>query len=820
MNSRWAMRALIIAVNVLPLVSLRADFSADLSVASKALADGVPEVAVIRLQSLLGKSGTGDQWQTTARELVKAFLAAQRPSDALSLLDDARLPPNSSSTFWRAQALADLGRWSDALPSYQAVAADNASPFRVEAIFGTSEMLRALGRFDEALQNLMPLLQEKDWQTRAALRSAELLLGRSDILNARRMLDGIEGEGVAERKERRFLRGRLEMAQHRPDRALSIFESLVKKPEGVSHALVLAVLFEIADAHLQLKTPETGDDFLEEFIDQHPNDGSLAQLFAKLDELYRGERKPARSELERWTHEPEQPRRGFAQWYLALIELRAGHRDRARQLLRVMRDSKARVPELAGGLVELATLEVDQRNFDEALATLEEARTWRPKQDLLERINFLSAQTLYAAGRFQPATTAFAELAHSSRSLTNLSLYNASLGWLQLGNVPRFAAAYDELRGLGADSEGQAELRLEEGLLRARQGQPDASEVLKRFIAEFPGNARLSEAWVALAEVAYHARPPRMDEARKFLNRAFESKPTTAAKERGEYLTIWIEDSAADNGDKVIPLANQFLRQHPVSPFTPDVRIKLAETYFLRQDFPNAQTQFELFAQQNPAAPLAEKALFFAAQSAMASMAPHSLDRAIVLFDQVVQLKGDFRWAARNEQAVIERKLGKPQEALLLYDDVLKNDAKPGEKREALCGKGDVFFDLSAVDPKNYESAIAAYDQLAADAIEPGHWHNQALFKKGICLEKKSDRAAALATFYRVVETPIGSDPLPEYFWFYKAGFNAARLLENDSRWDSAAKVYEKLAAAGGTRSEEAKARLNRLRLEHFLWGE
>ncbi|MDB6146393.1 MAG: hypothetical protein JWO45_57, partial [Spartobacteria bacterium] len=146
MNSRWAMRAVIIAVNVLP---LRADFSADLSVASKALADGVPEVAVIRLQSLLGESGTGDQWQTTARELVKAFLAAQRPSDALSLLDDARLPPNSSSTFWRAQALADLGRWNDALPSYQAVATDHASPFRVEAIFGTSEMLRALGRFDE-----------------------------------------------------------------------------------------------------------------------------------------------------------------------------------------------------------------------------------------------------------------------------------------------------------------------------------------------------------------------------------------------------------------------------------------------------------------------------------------------------------------------------------------------------------------------------------------------------------------------------------------------------------------------------------------------
>ena len=68
---------------------------------------------------------------------------------------------------------------------------------------------------------------------------------------------------------------------------------------------------------------------------------------------------------------------------------------------------------------------------------------------------------------------------------------------------------------------------------------------------------------------------------------------------------------------------------------------------------------------------------------------------------------------------MIERKLGKPQDALLLYDEVLKSDARPGEKREALCGKGDIYFELSASDPKNYERAIQSYDQLAASAAEP-----------------------------------------------------------------------------------------------------
>src|SRR5213076_3196824 len=113
-------------------------------------------------------------------------------------------------------------------------------------------------------------------------------------------------------------------------------------------------------------------------------------------------------------------------------------------------------------------------------------------------------------------------------------------------------------------------------------------------------------------------------------------------------------------------------------------------------------TQFEIIAQENPNDPLTEKALFFAAESAMSSMSEHTLDRALVLFDQIVQKNGALRWAARNEQAVIERKLGKSKDALALYDEVLKSDAAPSDKREALCGKGDIFFEAGATDSNSY----------------------------------------------------------------------------------------------------------------------
>ena len=160
--------------------------------------------------------------------------------------------------------------------------------------------------------------------------------------------------------------------------------------------------------------------------------------------------------------------------------------------------------------------------------------------------------------------------------------------------------------------------------------------------------------------------------------------------------------------------------------------MKLAETYYRQQDFPNAQTQFQILAQENPRAGFTEKALFFAAKSAMQSMGAQSLDRALVLLDEVVKKNGELKWAARNEQAVIERKLGKSQDAATLYDEVLQGAARPEEKREALCGKGDILYESGPAERENYKRAIEAYDQLAtqkgrsaalaqSSALQKGH---------------------------------------------------------------------------------------------------
>src|SRR5205085_418255 len=126
-------------------------------------------------------------------------------------------------------------------------------------------------------------------------------------------------------------------------------------------------------SHLQLQTPEIGDDPLEDFIEHHPTDPALPTIFEKLDQLYRAERQASSQELSRWANDPAQPRCALAQWYFARAELRAGRRDAASRAYAKLREQGAKFSALAPGLFEFAQLEMDERHFDEALAILNEA---------------------------------------------------------------------------------------------------------------------------------------------------------------------------------------------------------------------------------------------------------------------------------------------------------------------------------------------------------------------------------------------------------------------------------------------------------------
>ena len=90
----------------------RTDISAEIGEASAPLAQGVPEVAVARLQALLNKNLPETEWRVVAEKLAEAQVTAREPENTLVLLADPRLRGLPWAKFWRAQALAGVNRWA------------------------------------------------------------------------------------------------------------------------------------------------------------------------------------------------------------------------------------------------------------------------------------------------------------------------------------------------------------------------------------------------------------------------------------------------------------------------------------------------------------------------------------------------------------------------------------------------------------------------------------------------------------------------------------------------------------------------------------
>src|ERR1700751_626019 len=95
-------------VGLIGLISLlaplaHADISAELADASAPLIEGVPEVAVVRLQALLNKNLPDAEWRVVAEKLAEAQVAAEKPEYTLLLSADPRIRELPWAKFWRAQ---------------------------------------------------------------------------------------------------------------------------------------------------------------------------------------------------------------------------------------------------------------------------------------------------------------------------------------------------------------------------------------------------------------------------------------------------------------------------------------------------------------------------------------------------------------------------------------------------------------------------------------------------------------------------------------------------------------------------------------------
>lgn len=837
-NSKSEINFLLLAALLLAAPLLRAQ-DATLDTAEQAMADKLPEVAIQKLNAFLASDAALDDALRDRAEtdLTRAMLDSGDTAGALARLE---FPSSDIERFWKAEALASLGRWDEAAPLYEQLASDGPANLHEAASIGQAEALHALGRDDEA-RSILAALEAHSNSTLARLRLAELYLEDKQLEPARQLLARSKPTTLLETRWRQYVEGRIYLVEDQPAPALEDFQELLNQPQGLTAALHAGATIGLTEARIALNGLEAADNVIEDFIWHYPDSPYLEEMFRRLDQIYAEEKSPSDSEYQHWTAPAQaqaQPRRAALALYYEARSYQ--HQGRQEKAIRAYTEFVQRHPShqfAYEAWMQLGQLYLDTDRIPAAIPAFEGAM--RCSSDALERARaeIAAGNADFAQGDFLHATEPFHDAAARSPdpNLWLQATYDSALAWLHLRNYDRFLEDYEAISHRFPETDERRDLLLEEGLLQAYLGDPRATATLQSFVRDFPDNRRVSEAQLALAELIYADGD--MDSAGQLLQAAYVSSPSDQSREQADYLAVFIADSSPKRKDEeVLRLGRQFLDTWPASTLRPQVRMKMGQIYFAREDFANAQTQFETLAQESPSDPLADKALILAGQSSVKSMSSGGIDHALELFDRVAKGTGPLRLYARQEQALLEAQQGHDKEAVIIYDDILRSKPDTKLRLASLCGKADCLIagasdaapsspppatpaPSASPTPDPFTTAIALYDQIAADPDATAPWRDEALYKKGRCLSKQGLGNAALTAFFEVLNgRATTAQRQPDFFWYEKAGYDAAAMLEARAQWPGEISILEKVAQAGGPRSAEARKRADQLRLEHFVW--
>ncbi len=810
------MRPLLSILVCLPFAftSLRADLLDDAIEAHRA---GIPEVSITKLRQFLADKQPEVRVQIARILLARCLIETQQMEEAARILEGATGP---EATFLKAQEALRSRRLREAV-EYFAELASATNEFSVEARIGLADAQMATGELEAALTTLGPLVaDEPSSDPRAKLIAAQIYLSESNLSEAEKLISTLKANTRKTEVEKICLEGELALQEGKLADADASFNKVLEEPEDRTFRIVAVAQLGLAKVLVQRQEYEEAENELEKLISDQPRSAILGDLFRNLFEIYSRENNPETSELARWAAEsPETSgpdRSAYALYYLMRLHIQQGLITEAAQNCRNLVERFPDHPMAVDASLILGDHQIGAGHFDDAIKQLENllgrSRNLAPED--LFRVSNLLGEANYLRGNVSAARDIFHGLALKFGYDRQNTLFNWAICSLQLGDTSAFDQAFQEFEERKSHENLIGELLFAKGLMEAKAGNASADETLQKFTKLFQKSPQNTQAHLIQAELRMNGQPPNLNGARKALS-DIATTGDPSVDEKADRIKFFIAASdPSQNARSVQALAQDYLQKYPDSPAKAEVRLKLGELYFRENDFPNAQTQFELVSEESPDSPLVETALFLAGEAARKSLNSASVDRAISLFEDVYKLGGPLKFQARLEQATTMRQTKHEKEANVLLDDLLTQNPPLEIRYQALDGKGESLFTLAANDPKLYQQAISAFDTLLSSEGLPTEWKQQALYQKGKCFEKLGKLDDALSNYYDVLAAEDGGDQL----WFFRAGFDAAQILEDRRSWSSAAAIYEKLSNTQGARAEEAKNRLTRLRLEHFLW--
>ncbi len=807
----------------------------------RALRDGLPSVARVKLTRMLKAPGKSEADQAKLRGLLlEACLYSSDTKSALELLNKHKL---SDETYWRGLAEVMEGDFDAAattLASYP-----DSGRYRGEAKLALAHALVGQGREAAARRTIKDLRESPDQRLSLAARNLfnelELDAGRDQVV-----LDRLAQEEHGKEPLVQFLKARALLMQGQTTKAETVIrEALISAGQTEhGHNACTILLARVLAAKRQTKA---STDLLLEFLARfstlnEPMPDDLDFLTEAFETLEKNCTDPIESQrvltaAVTWACEAKlSARRGESLYLVAQLLHRSGRDAEAIGFLESLIALYPRHPHVADAM-RLAMQIHGSQGADNRVIAL--AALWQKNYGggeasvvdfLLGMIRFTRGEYAAAAGLFVKSADADSDLARRRHAL-----YNAALSATKAGKTALVTSLMAQLSQAGdqaaldsagkgkADGASATDLMLNQALAQAAAGETSLAEsALDTFVKQETnaGHPRTAEAYVTLAEIRLLDQPPRVETAESALQAAGKASPPAAIAERIDYLRIWIKEAKEDL-NAVAEAGHQFISKWPKSSKAAEVHMKMAEAYYRNQNLASARTYFELVAKNWPESPYAEAALFFAGKAAMAIGNPESVDAAITLWEELAETRSPLGFEARIQQAAAKRLLGNFSEALKLLDALLA-EASPDRKPSLLCDKAEILMSLGQKQPSYYKQSS---DLLAPASLPPGIpyvWQARIGYLRALALRAQGLTDEVLEVCTDTVEAGVtGSTPAAtpsEFEWLYRAGFLAIELLEETKQWEPAAQLADRLATGSAPQAKEAAAKASRIRLQHYLW--
>jgi len=813
------------------------DRAPELEPARSALRDRLPEVAAVKLRRLLETGPLKETLREPALALlVESLVRAGQAAPVLPLTEAKTLTPGLK--FWRAQALARLNRWGEAEGLLATLSPLRDFPYAGEVAFSRAGLLAALGDPAGAAAILRPLRQPAGTEnaTRATLWLADLSLAAGQSTEAAALLAELEAAAPAT-PERLYLKARIAMATGDLPGAESLFTLLsgnrsqapllLQQAARLGRARALRGQEKITEAltvlrQLVMAAPVPSGAILDAAFQDleslnHPPSVEMETFFKTLTDGADSNLKfRARMALAAALESVADPSQAEAAWQ-AVVKDFPGH------------------PSLALALLRETRFLIGQGRRKDAAPLLDELRKLSPSPAIAAWTAWIAGQAEYDAAAYRAATTHFLETASSSPdpALRAAASYNAAMAELQSGalNPGRSLSLLDE-SPLAEYRMAGAEFHLERALRMASRNQPEAVEGLQAFADSLPDHPRRFDALIALAEISLSATPSRTAAA---LAAAQAAAREPWQKERVALLGCYAaeiplpgqpEDNAA-SASAFTAKATAFLADYPQSWARTDLRMKVAQVNYRRENFSGARQMFEALAADDPLHPLAEPALFWAGRAALLTMEPSASVQAVALWEKVFARNGPLKWQARLQEALLNQRQLQPAAAIQLLDEILLPTASPlpdaATRWQALTVRGEIMA-APGMKPEEQVLGLKAFDEVLHSAGLPAARRRQTLVAKGVCLEALQRPDEALEAYYDVL-SDLPAPPAaattqpPDDYWFHRAGGKALHLLEKAGKIEEAIEIAKKMAKASGPRGHAAAELVDELALKYGVWS-